>query len=166
MYYINCFFVYSILGYLLENIFSLINHLNYESGFLYGPWTVVYGFGSIIIIFIANYISKYNLKKSIEVFLIFITNSLILGIIEILGGYFILFFFHKTFWNYTSNFNITPFTSLEMMIIWGIAALFLTYIIKKSIDHLIIYIPNIITCLCVLLMFIDLFLTVIFNYPT
>ena len=43
MYYINIFFVYSILGFLIESLFC--SFLPLKSGILYGPWTIVYGIG-------------------------------------------------------------------------------------------------------------------------
>lgn len=46
MYYINCFFLYSFLGFIIENIVHLINKDDSGSGILYGPWTPIYGVGS------------------------------------------------------------------------------------------------------------------------
>lgn len=58
MYYLNCFFIYSILGHVLETIISLITKNGFKSGFLYGWWTPVYGIGAITILFISKYLFK------------------------------------------------------------------------------------------------------------
>ncbi len=49
MYFLNCFFIYSILGFILECLFTLITKNHFASGILYGPWTPVYGFGAIFV---------------------------------------------------------------------------------------------------------------------
>lgn len=49
MYFLNCFFIYSILGFILECLFTLITKNHFASEILYGPWTPVYGFGAIFV---------------------------------------------------------------------------------------------------------------------
>ena len=90
MYYINCFWVYSIIGFILETISYSIFKWSGESGILYGPWTPLYGFGAVIIIFTTKYIFK-NLKKNkyIKFFLVFLFNFFLLSFIELVGGIFI-----------------------------------------------------------------------------
>ena len=55
MFYINCFLLYSILGYLLETLAAFITKSNFKSGILFGPWTPVYGLGAVLIILISRY---------------------------------------------------------------------------------------------------------------
>jgi len=54
MNYLNIFFFFSILGHLVENIFTT----NYTSGILYGYWTPIYGVGIIIILLLNNFFTK------------------------------------------------------------------------------------------------------------
>ena len=58
MYLLNCFFIYSILGYILEMIFGFVIGAHPESGVLYGPWTPIYGIASVLIIIISNKLFK------------------------------------------------------------------------------------------------------------
>ena len=58
MYYLNCFFIYSILGHLIETIIALITGNGFKSGFLYGWWTPVYGMGAVTILFVSEYLFK------------------------------------------------------------------------------------------------------------
>ena len=66
MYYIKYFFITSILGFFLETIVCT----NYESGILYGPWTPIYGIGSIIIIYVSDKILKKKNLSIIKKFII------------------------------------------------------------------------------------------------
>ena len=43
MYYINLFFIYSLLGFLFENFLNIITNATFNSGVLYVPWTFIYG---------------------------------------------------------------------------------------------------------------------------
>ena len=56
MYYLNYFFIFSILGHLLELI--LIG----KSGILYGLWTPIYGIGVILILMLNKFIDKFKFK--------------------------------------------------------------------------------------------------------
>ena len=62
MYLLNCFFIYSILGFIIEGLFTLIVSGKFSSGILYGPWTPVYGFGAILTIVISKKYSKICIK--------------------------------------------------------------------------------------------------------
>ena len=53
MYYLNCFFILSFIGHLIETYIVKSN-----SGILLGWWTPVYGIGTIIIILINNFMSE------------------------------------------------------------------------------------------------------------
>ena len=123
MHYLNCFFTYSILGYLLETITAKILNNNFNSGILIGIWTPIYGIGSIIIILISNYIFKKINNKYLREFLLFILVTIILTILEGLGGLLIEKKFDITNWNYSKHkLNIGKFMSLSVSLIWGIGS--------------------------------------------
>ena len=54
MYYINYFFIFAIIGHLIETIGTP----GFKSGILYGWWTPVYGFGIVIILLIGKFLDK------------------------------------------------------------------------------------------------------------
>ena len=67
MYYINCFFMYSVLGFLTESCIYKIMDSSNHSGFLYGPITPIYGIGAILIILMnKNFISKLKINKLVN----------------------------------------------------------------------------------------------------
>lgn len=95
MYYLNYFFIFSILGHLFELI--LIG----KSGILYGLWTPIYGIGVILILMINNFIDKFKLRSFKKFISLFFISCLFLPIIEAIGGYLIEFIFNKSMWDYT-----------------------------------------------------------------
>ena len=162
MYYINYFFIFSIIGHLIETVFVS----NFTSGILYGWWTPVYGFGAVLILLIGKVIDKFNLKGK-RIFKILITNLLgmiILSLIELIGGYLIKFIFDRELWNYEKHkFNIGPYISLEMANIWGIASIFVLYVLKPIVDKIEKYIPKWITYILIVLFSIDVLATILFK---
>jgi len=154
MYYIKYFFLTSILGFVLENIICK----NYESGILYGPWTPVYGIGTMIIIIISNKVfKKYNLNRITKYIIIFISSSLLLSLSELVGGLLIEKIFRYSFWDYSNHkYHIGKYVCLEMSILWGIASLLFVTILKKPLDKIINKIPNFIIYAISIVFIIDL----------
>ena len=147
------------------SLFYFVKGFSYESGILYGPWTPVYGFGVIVIFFFAKMLEKWKISKFFKFLFLFLSTSIVLAILEILGGYFIEWFFHKRFWDYSDmKFPITPYTSLEMALLWGILSLILYFFIKPLLDKVIKKVPKYLTCIFIFLMFLDLLFTVIYHY--
>ena len=108
MYYINYFFIFSIVGHFIETVFVS----NFTSGILYGWWTPVYGFGAVLILLIGKIINKFNLKEKMlfKILITYITSMIILSLIELLGGVLIKEIFNKELWNYEKHkFNIGPY---------------------------------------------------------
>lgn len=147
----------SILGHIIECFF----YSNGESGILLGSWTPIYGFGSIIILFINKFLDKYKFKKITKIFLLFISSAVILSILEVIGGYLIKIIFNTEIWDYTNHkFNIGKYTSLEMSLIWGLSSILLIYFIKPVIDKIISKTPVYLTYTFISLFIFDLISTI------
>jgi len=160
MYYINYFFIFSIIGHLIETLFVS----DFTSGILYGWWTPVYGFGTILILFIGKIIEKFNLKrkKIFKILITYLSCMIILSLIELIGGYLIKQIFNTEIWNYEKHkFNIGPYISLEMANIWGIASIFVLYVLKPLIDKIEKYIPKLITYILIILFIVDIIVTIL-----
>ena len=138
-YYLNAFFLFSILGHFLEEFFY-----TKEPGILIGFWTPIYGLGSVIILLLYSYLKKQDIKKKwIEVLLVFLNGFVILSLLELLGGILIEKIFKTTFWDYTNHpLSIGKYTSLPMAFLWGISSLVLAYGIKKLVDPILNNIPK------------------------
>ena len=156
MYYAKYFFITSILGYIIETNMCK----TYESGILYGPWTPVYGIGTLIIIFFSNKIlKKKNIKKITKLILIFAYCFNTLSLAELIGGLLIEKIFGYSFWDYTKyRFNVGKYICLEISLIWGIVSILFQFI-RPIMDIIIKKMPSIVVYLCAFFMYIDIVIT-------
>lgn len=157
-YYLNYFFLFSIIGHFIESFF----YESGNSGILLGWWTPIYGIGILIILIIFKMLNKINSKNYIKVILLFFICSILLSSIEVLGGYLIKLIFKKELWDYSNHmFNIGKYTSLEMATIWGISSILFAYILKPLTDKIVMLIPKCLTFILTVLFIIDLVSTLI-----
>lgn len=162
IYFINYFFIFSIIGHFIETVFVS----NFTSGILYGWWTPVYGFGVILILLISKLLDKYNFKGKLifKIFITYLISMIVLSLIELIGGYLIKFIFDLELWNYENHeFNIGHYISLEMANMWGISSILVIYVLKPIIDRLEKYIPKWITYTLIFLFIIDVVCTFLFR---
>ena len=157
MYYLNCFFVYSILGYFLETIISIITKSGFKSGILSGFWTPVYGIGAVTILFVSNYLFKnLHMNRILETLIMFLVIGIILSFLEALGGILIEKLFGEVFWDYSSHkFHIGNYISLEMTLVWSFTSLIFIYLIHPLLKGIIKKIPMWITVILILLFLCD-----------
>ena len=163
MYYINIFFIYSIIGHIIETVLYTIG--NGESGILYGYWTPIYGFGSVFILLMYDYlITHRKLNKWVENILIFLTGAVFLTLLECLTGNLIEYFFGVIFWNYDNlPLHIGHYISLEMAFVWGISSLVIVRILRPLFDYFEEKIPKWVTWVLIILLLIDFGCTLYFK---
>lgn len=156
-YYLNTFIIYSVLGFIFETTLKYLFFPNMNNGFLIGPWIPIYGLGSCIIIFIMRLVfNRFKVKRFIKVISLFFMSSIILTLLEFIGGNLIEILTDKVFWKYDKlMFNFGHYIALEISIVWGIMSLVVTYILKPLLDKLVKKIPNSITYSVLLLIIID-----------
>ncbi|MCM1371362.1 MAG: putative ABC transporter permease [Clostridium sp.] len=161
MYYLKYFFVMSIVGFIIESfVYSNLG----GSGILYGPWTIIYGLGSIVILLIDKFVRKKTENKFLRVILLFLFSTFILTILEFIGGFLIEKVFGIVFWDYSSfKFHIGKYICIEMALLWGIASISFIYLIKPIIEYVIKFIPKILVYILILLMVIDFICVFIFK---
>lgn len=155
MYFIGCFF-----GYLIETFMKLFVWKSMHNGVLLGPWIPVYGFGILISIFISEVVFKLKIKKCLKIWLLFIFIFFITTLFEWLGGILIEAVFHKTFWNYEKfMFNIGPYISVEMSLIWSCLLLIFTFYLRPLLDLGVKKIPRSVTLILLGIQLIDFIIT-------
>ena len=122
--YLYYFFIFGILGWIMETIYSFIVLGHFTSrGFLYGPICPIYGFGGLIMI---KFFSPLK-KKPIRLFFIAIV---VLSILEYITGYALDALYNLWLWDYRSDFlNLNGRIALFYCFAWGIIALIFTYVI-------------------------------------
>lgn len=161
MYYLNTFLLYSILGFLLETVRSFLVNSKFTSGILYGPWTPIYGIGIVIVILISNYLFAHlHLSRWVETFITFVIITLILTLLEWIGGILIEKIFHTVFWDYSREaFSIGKYISLSKSLMWGVGSILFIYVLKPLLEGVIKHIPIPVTIILTLLMLSDFILT-------
>ena len=161
MYYLNTFLLYSILGFLLETVRSFLVNSKFTSGILYGPWTPIYGIGIVIVILISNYLFAHlHLSRWVETFITFIIITIVLTLLEWIGGVLIEKIFHVVFWDYSKEaLSIGKYISLSKSLIWGVGSIIFIYVLKPLLEGVIKRVPVPVTVILTLLMLSDLILT-------
>ena len=155
----------------MESTIYKINSVDNYSGFMNGPVTPIYGVGVIIILLVHKYIiEKIKCNKIIQIILTFIICTILLTLIEFIGGFLLDKLLNIELWNYTDKkYNIGKYVCLELAFMWGLASVFFIYIVKPFMDRFIKRIPKKATYLFSLIFIIDLCYVVIkhiVNYYT
>lgn len=163
MYYLKNFFIYSIIGFLLETIVSLILGNNFNSGILYGPWTPIYGIGTVLVLLLSKYLFlELHMPRYLETIICFLSITSILTFLEWLGGVSIELIFDITFWDYSNHkYHLGKFVSPIMSLIWGFSAIIMIYFIKPLTDKFIKKIPNWTIIIMSLLLIVDTYFTLV-----
>lgn len=111
LYFITC----SFFGWIIESVFkSVLQRKLVNSGFLYGPFCPIYGFGAIIMLLFLE-----PFKENVVV--LFFVSFFVLSVWEYIVGWFLEKKFNTKYWDYTNNFlNIKGRVCLQNSIFWGI----------------------------------------------
>lgn len=109
------FIIYSFLGWCIESVFKSFCEKKFvNSGFLYGPFCPIYGYGAIIM-----YIFLDDVKS--KPFITFCLGFVVLSIWEYAVGVFLEKVFHRKYWDYSKNkFNLQGRVCLLNSVFWGI----------------------------------------------
>ena len=128
---------------------------------LYGPFTPIYGIGVLLILVISKFIFNIlNLNKVLEVIIIVLSLTIILTVLEWIGGVLIEKIFHVTFWNYSNfKFHIGKYVALEVSFIWALGSLLVIYVLQPLINKFIFSIPSYVTYILIIIFTIDLVVT-------
>lgn len=120
------FFMYSVLGYIIECIFcSIIDKKKViNRGFLIGPYLPIYGNGALIMIFF--------LKKHISYpITLFIMGAVVATILEYVTSYFMEKLFKARWWDYSDKkYNLNGRICIENTVLFGIGCLLIMYVVN------------------------------------
>lgn len=134
---------------------------NYNSSLLNGPWTIVYGVASLIILWIGSKISGLKINKFLKFCLFLIICFFALSILEGIAGFLIEKILGIVYWDYSSlPLHLGKYMCVPVSLIWTIYACILNYLIYPWIKKLIVKIPKIITVVLIFLFFIDIGYTI------
>lgn len=126
------FIIYAFLGWCLEVIYAQV-HLGkfVNRGFLNGPYCPIYGFGMVVILLVLE-----NFKGNIPV--LFIGSVILTTVIEFGTGFILERIFNQKWWDYTDEpYNLKGYVCLSQSLIWGVACVFVVYVVQPLVNGLI-----------------------------
>ena len=149
----------------METSLALITKSGFKSGIMYGPFTPIYGIGTVIILVLSKYFFiNLRMPRWIESIIVFFILSIFLSCLELLGGILIEKIFGIIFWSYKNHkYNIGNYISLEMAFIWGAVSILFIYVINPILKRLILKIPYSITYILLFVFILDCITTFIKN---
>ena len=155
---IKLFVYYSMLGYLLENTFSIFTRSNFDSGVSKGPFTPLYFFG-FLIIWGVHYLLRNMPLGTRKVVLYLGLMFVLLTLLEYVGGVLIEKFLHKTWWNYEHyKFHIGKYISVEVSIVWALLATIFNFYLIDTVTGIILNMNTPLTLILFLLYILDFLL--------
>lgn len=163
MFYTKIFLLYSLLGFIMESTLYKVKKINKHSGIFYGPITAVYGVGIISIELLNKYFfKKIKCNKILKLLIEFMTLTIILSLIEYIGGHVLNYLFDIDMWNYSNmKPNFGKYVCLKNSIIWGILGTIYIHIFKPFTDRIIKQITSKETYLFLIIFILDTIITLI-----
>ena len=150
--YLTAYFVFSVLGWIWESIYCTIKERKWQNrGFLYGPLCPIYGFGSIVALFVYDLILLGRLPK-LSWMMILLAGFFFSMILEYPTSYILEKKFHARWWDYSNlPLNINGRTCAITSIGFGIGAIIIMNYLIPSYEKILVIIPaTIIAVLCVI----------------
>lgn len=154
------FIVYSFFGWVMESVLkTVVQKKPVNSGFLYGPFCPIYGFGAIIMFL---FLQEFKQRP----ILLFVIAFFVLSMWEYIVGWMLEKIFHAKYWDYTQNkFNIKGRVCLMNSLFWGfLGVVFIRYIhpfIVEKIDIIKINDLLFLTVTLLIIMIVDLVISII-----
>ena len=162
-YYLNSLYLYSLIGFIIESTVYKITKSKRHSGIFYGPFTYVYGFGILSLLLLKKHLlDNLKVSKLSKLIITFILSTIILTLIELIGGHILNLVFNIDMWNYTKKtYNLGKYICLDLAITWGFLGTLYIYYIKPGLDKILNLIPQKLTIALFIINTIDLILTLI-----
>lgn len=124
---IACFFMFSILGWVVESIYmSFCNKKITNRGFMTGPFCPIYGFGATL-----GYIILHPLANNVVA--LYLVGAVLATVFEYLVAQLMLKLFGEVWWDYNDKpCNYKGILCLESTLAWGVyAVIIITFLFDK-----------------------------------
>ena len=130
------FFIYAFLGWCTEVSYAALETGTFVNrGFLNGPVCPIYGFGVVIVVGCLTPLMGNKL-------LLFFGSVLLTSLLELATGFLLEKLFHQHWWDYSDQpFNIGGYICLRFSILWGLACMFVVYLLHPTVLLVIRTIP-------------------------
>ncbi|MGN0159958.1 MAG: putative ABC transporter permease [Lachnospiraceae bacterium] len=123
------FLVCSVLGWIWEVFLNIVVCGTYVNrGFLYGPWLPIYGFGALMVLFIAVIADNP--------YQVFVISAVACGSMEYITSLVMESRWKMRWWNYSGTFNIHGRINLLVLIVFGCIGLLFYYLLVPRLGWL------------------------------
>lgn len=158
LFYLNTFVLFSFLGFFWESFVYKFLNKNKHSGVLHGPYTLVYGIGFVLILFIYKHLSlNLNFINCLIYYLLFCFCA---TFCEYVIGYLIKIIFNIDSWDYSYHkYHFGKYICLEYFFLWGLFASLFIFFTYNFWLNLINMINPLFSFIVIFIMFIDLIIT-------
>lgn len=138
VYELACFFfIYGFLGWCSEVCFqALTKGKLVNRGFLNGAICPIYGVGVVIVVWLLEPLASHGL-------ILFFGSVVLCSVLEWLTGFVLEKLFHQKWWDYSEEpGNLGGYICPRFSIMWGLACVFVVYIIHPTIAWLVNALPH------------------------
>lgn len=148
--YFLLFLIYALIGWILEGISIYTEHKRIVNrGFLIGPYCPIYGIGAILITILLE-------SSAADPLALFLKSIVICAFLEYFTGYILEKIFHAKWWDYSEKkYNINGYVCLENLVLFGIGACLIIYIINPFVIGLLISIPSNISSIIAIILLVS-----------
>ncbi len=132
LYFLNCFIIYSFLGWIFECIvMSITEKKPVNRGFVRGPLCPIYGAGALGVYFLFRPFSD-------NLLLVFVIGSVIATLLEVAVALMQTKLFGYFWWNYNNKkFNYKGVICLESSICWGLMSMLTFIIFQPTVERIV-----------------------------
>ena len=158
-YYLNSLYFYSLFGFVLESTVYKIMKSNRHSSIFYGPITMVYGFGIVLLLLVKkHFLDQIHLSSFFKIMITFLVCMVVFTFTEWLGGHILYWLFRVDLWNYTKKaFHFGKYVCLELSFVWGFLGALYLYFVKDFVDKILNLFPKKMTIAFILINLVDTF---------
>jgi len=135
-YFLNCFFIYSFLGWIMECIVIYVEEKELVNrGFIKGPLCTIYGAGALGVYFLLGPLQG-------NVIYLFLLGSTLATLFEYITAKLMIYLFGDFWWDYSNKpLNYKGILCLESTIAWGFLVVFLFLYIHPFVEFIISLYP-------------------------
>lgn len=156
--YFLLFIIYSFIGWLIEVLYSLKSDGFVNRGFLLGPYCPIYGFGCLAILILLKDYADHPVT-------LFINAIVICSVLEYSTSFLLEKIFKVRWWDYSNRkYNLNGRICLETMIPFGLAALFVWYVLNHFILFGLNMIPDTVLLVISIVLAVIFFVDIIISF--
>lgn len=137
-FWINCFFTFSLLGYILECIVLTVEHRKfvYNRGFCHGPFCIIYGFGALGAAMLLSPVSDSMVK-------LYFCSMLMATTMELVTARIMITLFGTIWWDYSKKkYNYKGIICLESSLGWGLLGIVFFRLLNSQVQNTVSLIPS------------------------